>query len=100
MHTHIYNAQKEVEMKSSCIPPQDLRWEKRGMVWIEIKVLQENMMTNTKCQQELEWPSAWGRINGIHHYYYRKVASDQHRLSFDIPDMDSQVEESKLTWWW
>jgi len=39
-HTYIYNAQEEAEMKFSCIPsPQDLSWEKRGMVWIRIKVL-------------------------------------------------------------
>jgi hypothetical protein len=101
MHTHIYyNAQKEVEMKFSCIPPLDLNWEKRGMVWVEIKVLQENMMNNTKGGWELEWAPAWSRIDGIHHYNYCKATSDQHRLSSDIPDMDSRVEESKLMWWW
>jgi len=36
-------------------PPQDLSREKCGMVWIEIKVLQENMMNNTKWQKEFEW---------------------------------------------
>jgi len=35
--------------------------------------------------------------DNIHRYSYHKVASNQHRLSFDIPDMDSQVEESKST---
>jgi len=60
-------------------------------------VLQENMMNNTKCWWEFEWASAWGRINGIHHYNYHKTTFNQHRLSSDIPDMDSQVEESKLT---
>jgi len=30
-------------------PPPDPSQEKRGMVWIEIKVLQENMMNSTKC---------------------------------------------------
>jgi hypothetical protein len=30
-------------------PPPNLSWEKHGMVWVEIKVLQENMMNNTKC---------------------------------------------------
>jgi hypothetical protein len=38
---------------------------------------------------------ARGKRDGIHHYSYRKVTFDQHRLSFDILDMDSQVEESK-----
>jgi hypothetical protein len=33
---------------------------------------------------------------GIHHYNYRKAASDEHHLSSDIFDMDSQVEELKL----
>jgi hypothetical protein len=81
-------------------PPLDLSWEKCGMVWIEIKVLQENMMDNTKCQWELEWALAWGKIDGIHHYNYHKAGFDQHCPSFDILDMDSQVQESKLTWWW
>ncbi len=36
-------------------------------------------------------------IDGVHHYIYHKVAYDQHRPSFDIPNMDSQVEESKST---
>jgi hypothetical protein len=37
-------------MKFSCIPPLDLSWEKRGMVWEKNKkVLQENMMNITKC---------------------------------------------------
>jgi hypothetical protein len=81
-------------------PPLDLSQEKRGMVWVEIKVLQQNMMNSTKCQQELERALAWGKIDGIHHYNYRKVASDQHCVSSDIPNMDSQVEEPKLTWWW
>jgi len=31
-------------------PPQDLSREERGKVWVEIKVLQENMMNNTKWQ--------------------------------------------------
>jgi hypothetical protein len=53
------------------------------------------MMNSTKCRQELKWASAWGKIDGIHHYNYRKAAFDQYRLSFDIPDMDSQVEEFK-----
>jgi hypothetical protein len=57
-------------------PPLDLSWEMRGMVWVEIKVLQENMMSSTKCRRQLEWASAWGRIDGIHHYNYGKVASD------------------------
>jgi hypothetical protein len=35
-------------------PPLDLSQEKRGMVKVEIKVLQENMMNNTKCWQELK----------------------------------------------
>jgi hypothetical protein len=35
--------------------------------------------------------------NGIHHCNYHKAAFDQHRLFFDIPDMDSQVVESKST---
>jgi hypothetical protein len=81
-------------------PPLDLSREKRGMVWVEIKVLQENMMNNTKCQWEFEWTPAWGRTDGIHHYNYRKTTSDQHYMSSDILDMDSQVEESKSAWWW
>jgi len=81
-------------------PPQDLNQEKRGMIWIKIKVLQKNMMNRTKGWQELEWAMAWGKINGIHHYNYRKATFDQHRLSSNILDMDSQVEESKSTWWW
>jgi hypothetical protein len=35
-------------------PPPYLSREKRGMVSVEIKVLQKNMMTNTKSWQELE----------------------------------------------
>jgi len=58
--------------------PPDLSQEKGDMVWIEIKVLQENMMNNTKCWRELEWTLTWSRIDGIHHYNYPKVASDQH----------------------
>jgi hypothetical protein len=81
-------------------PPPDLSREKRGMVWVEIKVLQENTMNSTKWWRELEWALAWGKIDGIHHYNYRKATSNHHRLSFDIPSMDSQVEESKPTWWW
>jgi hypothetical protein len=81
-------------------PPQDLSQEKCGMVWIEIKVLQENMMNNTKWQKEFEWTPAWGRIDGIHHFNYHKTTFDQHRLSSNIHDMDSQVQESKSTWWW
>jgi len=57
-------------------PPRDLSQEKRGMVWVEITMLQENMMNNTKCRQEFEWISAWGRIDGIHHYNYRKTTFD------------------------
>jgi len=30
-------------------PPPYLSWEKCGMVLVEIKVLQENMMNNIKC---------------------------------------------------
>jgi len=56
-------------------PPLDLNQEKHDMVWVKIKVLQENMMNNTKCQQEFEWASAWSIINGIHHYNYRKTTS-------------------------
>jgi len=67
-------------------PPLDLSREKRGMVWVEIKVLQENMMNNTKCWRELEWVSDWGRIDGIHHYKYCKITSDQHHLFSNIPD--------------
>jgi hypothetical protein len=80
-------------------PPPNLNQEKHGMVWIEIKVLQKNMMNNTKCRQELEWAPIWGIIDGIHHYNYRKATFDQHRLSSNILDINSQVEESKLTWW-
>jgi hypothetical protein len=36
-------------------PPLDLSWEKNDMVWAEIKVLQENMMNDTKCRWEREW---------------------------------------------
>jgi hypothetical protein len=65
-------------------PPLDLSREKRGMVWVEIKVLQENMMNNTKCWQELEWVPDWGRIDGIHHCNYCKITFDQHHLSSNI----------------
>jgi hypothetical protein len=61
---------------------------------VEIKVLQENMMNNTKCRRELEWTLTWGIIDGIHHYNYHKTERDQHHLPSDIFDMDSQVEES------
>jgi hypothetical protein len=44
-------------------------------------------------------PLARGRIDGIHHYNYRKTTFDHHHLSFDIPDMDRQVEESKFDKW-
>jgi len=54
-------------------------------------------MNSTKCQQELEGAPTLSRIDGILHYNYRKATCNQHRLSFDIRDMDSQVEESKLT---
>jgi hypothetical protein len=57
-------------------PPPNLGWEKRDIVWIEIKMLQENMMKNTKCRHELEWVPAWGKIDGIHHYNYCKAAFD------------------------
>ncbi len=40
-------------MKFSCSPP-DLSQEKHGMVRIEIKVLQENVMNGTKCWREFE----------------------------------------------
>jgi hypothetical protein len=69
----------------------NLNQEKCGMVWVGIKVVQEIMMNNTKCQRYLEWTSTWDRKDGIHHYSYRKTTSDQHCLSYDIPDMDSQV---------
>ncbi len=68
-------------------PPPDLSREKRGMVWIEIKVLQENMMNSTKSRRELEWVPNWGKIDGIHHYNYYKITSDQHHLSSNIPDI-------------
>jgi hypothetical protein len=61
---------------NSHVSPPDLSQEKRGMVWVRIKVLQEIMMNNTKCWQELEWALIWGKIDGIHHYNYRKVAFD------------------------
>jgi hypothetical protein len=77
-------------------PPTDLSWEKCGMVWVEIKVLQENMMNNTKCRQELNWALVRGRKDGVHHRNYRKITSDQHRLSSNILDMDSQVGEFKF----
>jgi hypothetical protein len=51
------------------------------------------MMNNTKRQWELEWISTWDRKDGIHHYNYRKATSNQHRLSSNIPDMDSQVQD-------
>jgi hypothetical protein len=70
-------------------PPLDLSWEKRGMVWVEIQVLQENMMNNTKCRREFDWALAWGRIDGIHHYNYLKTTSNQHCPSSNIPNMDS-----------
>jgi len=81
-------------------PPLNLSQEKRGMVWVRIKVLWESMMNSTNCRQEFEWAPAWGKKDGIHHYSYRKVTSDQHRLSSNIPNMDNQVEESKSMWWW
>jgi len=37
------------------------------------------------------------QIDGIHHYNCYKPTFDHHRLSFDIPDMDNQVEESMST---
>jgi hypothetical protein len=40
-------------MKFSCIPSRP-EPGKHGMVLVEIKVLQENMMNNTKCRRELE----------------------------------------------
>jgi len=92
--TFTYNAQKEAEMKFSCIPP-NLSWEKHGMVWVESRCYKR-----TWCRWELKWALAWGKIDGIHHYNYRKAASNRHRLSFDVRDMDSVVKESKLTWWW
>jgi hypothetical protein len=80
--------------------PLDFSWEKCGMVWVEIKVQQDNIMNSTKCEQELEWALVWGRKDGIHHCNYHKVTFDQHRLSSNILDMDRQVEESRLMWWW
>jgi hypothetical protein len=42
-----------------------------------------------------EWAPASGKRDGIHHYSYCKATFDQHHMSFDIPDMDNQMEESK-----
>ncbi len=81
MHAHIYTMCKRRLRWNSHVSPLDLSREKCGMVWVEIKVLQKNMMNITKCQHELEWAPAWGRINGIHHYNYHQATSDQHRLS-------------------
>jgi hypothetical protein len=34
-------------------PTPDLSWEKHGMVWVEIKVLQDNMMNSTNVGKNL-----------------------------------------------
>jgi hypothetical protein len=100
MHTHIYTMHKRrLRWNSHLSPPLDLSHEKHCMVWVEIKVPKENMMNSTKCWRELEWALAWGKRDGIHHYNYHKTTSNQHRLSSNIPDMDSQMEESKFGGW-
>jgi hypothetical protein len=75
MHAHVYTMHKRRLKWNFHVSPLDLRWEKRGMVLVEIKVLQENMMNSMKCRWELEWASTWGKIEGIHHDY-RKAPSD------------------------
>jgi hypothetical protein len=89
MHTHIYTMHKKRLRWNSHVSPPKPKLGKRGMIWVEIKVLQKNMMNNIKCHRELEWAPAWGRIDGIHHYNYRKATSNQHCLSSHILDMDS-----------
>jgi hypothetical protein len=50
MHIHIYTMHKKKLRWNSHVSPLDLSQEKRGMVWVEIKMLQENMMNSTKCR--------------------------------------------------
>ncbi len=83
-------------MKFSCIPPET----ELGKVWYGMSRNQGVAGDNDeqyKCQRKFEGTLAGGRIDGIHHYNYCKATSNQHHMSFDIPDMDSQVEESKST---
>ncbi len=80
MHIYIQCTRRGWDEIFMYLPPKP-EPEKCGMVWVEIKVLQENMMNNTKCWWELEWTSAWGKIDGIHHY----IIAKQHPINIVYP---------------
>jgi hypothetical protein len=80
MHAHIYIMHKRRLKWNSHVSPLDLSREKHGMVWVEIKVMQENMMNTTKCQRELEWALAWGRKHGT-----IAIIAKQHLINIVYP---------------
>jgi len=77
MHAHIYTMHKRRLRWNYHVSPPDLSQEKCGMVWIEIKVLQENMMNNTKCRWELEGVLAWGKRD-CHNPTLRECEDETH----------------------